>query len=349
MAIRVLVVDDSPVALTILQRILSSTGEIEVVGVARTGIEGLEMIPKLKPDVICTDLHMPKMNGLEFTIETMAMYPTPILVISASVQEDDTHHVFRLLDAGAVDIFPKPRSGQTSDYELIKQPLINKIKVLAGIKVFRKKRQEPLPTPSQSFTPTSPLKPTGKIKIVAIGASTGGPQALVEIFTRLPFNFPVPIVCVQHISEGFLGGLVEWLNNNSRLPVKIAFSGEIPQPGVIYFPPERKHLEFEIQRRFLCSGTLPVCGHCPSVSVMFKSVAKVFGSEGMGILLTGMGRDGADGLLSLYQQGGYTIAQDEKTSVVFGMPNEAIKLGGAKKVLPVGDIANHIMTVVHQG
>lgn len=354
MAIKVLIVEDSPIAVTILKRILSSSDDIEVVATASNGIEGLELIPKVKPDVICTDLHMPKMNGLDFTIEVMVLYPTPILVISASVQKEDTHHVFRLLDAGAVDIFPKPQSGQLSDYELIKQPLINKIKVLAGIKVFRKNRKTSLNLlNTQSIPTTSPLsfistpQFNNVIKMIAIGASTGGPQALVEIFSQLPSNFAVPIVCVQHISDGFLSGLINWLASNCRLNIKIAGTGETAQPGTIYFPPERKHLEFDNQGRFICSSSISVYGHCPSVTVTFKSAARAFKENMMGILLTGMGRDGADGLLCISQLGGYTIAQDEESSVVFGMPNEAIKLGAAKQILSLKAITSQLISIVN--
>lgn len=352
MTIKVLIVEDSLIATTILTRILNSSKIIEVVGTATNGIEGLKLIPRLKPDVICTDLHMPKMNGLDFTIEVMAMYPTPILVISASVQAEDTHHVFRLLEAGAVDIFPKPASGKTTDYEHIKQPLINRIKVLSGIKVFRKYR------PVTSSTPTvenrvapefmSFSKFDHKIKIMAIAASTGGPQAFVEILSQLPSKFSIPIVCVQHISEGFLGGFVHWLNENSRLKVKIASSGEIPQPGKIYFPPEKINLEFDSNRRFSCISNIPVDGHCPSATVMFKSVAKTFGKEAIGILLTGMGKDGATGLLDMANNGAYTIAQDEKTSVVFGMPQEAIKIGAARKILPLTAIAPDVLSLINK-
>ena len=350
MPIKVLIVEDSFVALTILKRILNSAPDIEVLETATNGVQGLELVAKLKPNVICTDLHMPKMNGLEFTQEVMALYPTPILVISASVQDEDTHHVFRLLDAGAVDIFPKPRSGQPSDYDLISQPLINKIRLLSGIKVFRKNRKTTSSfttntTPTISPNVTSNLVQT-TTKIIAIGSSTGGPQALVEILSTLPANFPTPIVCVQHISDGFLGGLVDWLGNSCRLKVKIAQTGEKPEAGNVYFPPERHHLEFDSTGRFFCFTGMPVSGHCPSVTVTFKGVAKAFGKNAIGILLTGMGRDGADGLLSMYQVGAYTIAQDETTSVVFGMPQEAIKLGATKKVLPIGAIATHLISLL---
>ncbi|MCT7983318.1 chemotaxis-specific protein-glutamate methyltransferase CheB [Laspinema sp. A4] len=384
--IRVMLVEDSPVALMIFKRLLGSSPEIEIVGTAGTGIEGLELIPKVHPQVICTDLHMPKMDGLEFTKEVMAKFPCPILVISSSVQAEDTHTVFNLLKAGAVDVFPKPRQGVMGNFEAIRQELISKIKVLSGVTVFtlhrrdaahremlrsspgvvpprntekllipEQKRVDPViqtvkipssytPTPRYPATPGSPDAATVAgsfhgVKIVAIGASTGGPQALHTILSQLPAKFPVPVICVQHISEGFLKGLVDWLGSECHLPVKIAPAGERPEPGIIYFPPEQKHLELDNSGRFLHSIAGPVSGHRPSVTVTFNAVAKVYRRAALGILLTGMGRDGADGMLELFKQGGITIAQNEASSVVFGMPREAIALNAAQYILPITDIA----------
>ncbi|NJO98486.1 MAG: response regulator, partial [Pleurocapsa sp. CRU_1_2] len=190
MPIRVLLVEDSKIALVILKRILNSSPHIEVVGTARTGLEALELIPDVQPDVICTDLHMPQMNGLEFTSQVMARYPRPILVISISVQEEDTQQVFQVLEAGAVDIFPKPHAGLIADDEALKQALIQKIQILAGVKVFTKWRKPaPIKHLELSSFSTS-LKIYPHPKIVVIGASTGGPQALYEIFTKLPADFP---------------------------------------------------------------------------------------------------------------------------------------------------------------
>ncbi|MBO0349764.1 chemotaxis-specific protein-glutamate methyltransferase CheB [Phormidium pseudopriestleyi FRX01] len=384
--IRVLLVEDSPVALMIFKRLLGSTPEIEIVGTARTGIDGLELIPKVHPHVICTDLNMPKMDGLEFTKEVMAKFPCPILVISSSVQAEDTHTVFNLLKAGAVDVFPKPRQGVMGDFEAIRHELISKIKVLSGVTVFtlhrrgaghpetlrsspgvvppgntgkilipEQKRVDPViqrvkmpsfysPSPVVSTPRPSPDEATAAVafrgvKIVAIGASTGGPQALHTILSQLPRKFPVPVICVQHISEGFLKGLVDWLGSECQLPVKIAPAGERPEPGIIYFPPEQKHLEFDGLGRFLYSSASPVSGHRPSVTVTFNAVAKFYRRAALGILLTGMGRDGADGMLELFKQGGMTIAQNEDSCVVFGMPKEAIALSAARYILPITDIA----------
>lgn len=358
MPIKVLLVEDSPIATVILKRIIESAPDLSLVGTARTGVDALRLIPKVQPDIICTDLHMPQMNGLELTKEVMDKYPRPILVISASVQEkDDMHNIFKLLEAGALDVFPKPKAGHPEDYELIKQPLLTRIRVLSGIKVFRKPRRDtPSDIPSRGFLGKSkieskppkvePSKTTRtyssfltSTKIIAIGASTGGPQALQEILTNLPSDFPVPIICIQHISQGFLKGLVDWLRVECTLPIEIATQGNTPQPGVIYFPTEGRHLEIDNNGRFVCSDTPPIGGHRPSISVTFKSIARYYGRTAVGVLLTGMGKDGADGLLTMAQGGAYTIAQNEYSSVVFGMPKEAILLGAAKEILSIEQIA----------
>ena len=342
MPIRVLLVEDSQVTLVILKRILNSSPQIEVVGEARTGLEALELIPKIQPDVICTDLHMPKMDGLEFTSEVMVLHPRPILVISSWVQEVDSPHVFQLLEAGALDIFPKPSAGLSIEDKLLNQELINKIHILSGVKVFKKKRKSSSAQCLETFSPKSYCQP----KIIVIGASTGGPQAINELLAQLPSNFPIPVICIQHICLGFLQGFIDWLSASCRLPIQIAKPGDTPKSGTIYFPPEQQHLELDEQGRFICSHSPPFDGHRPSVTVTFQSVAKSYGRATVGILLTGMGRDGAEGMRCIAQAGGLTIAQDETTSVIFGMPKEAIDLGAAKLVLPIHAIAPKLLELV---
>jgi two-component system chemotaxis response regulator CheB len=356
--IRVLLVDDSPVVLTILKRLLASAPGIEVVGTAHNGRQALDLIPTLQPTVICTDYHMPQMNGLEFIQQVMSRFPRPILVISTSVHpQEDESNVFRLLEAGAVDIFPKPQAGSASDYDRLQQGLINKIKILAGVQVFTRHIGKEKSTPSkQSSSPTNStvnhqpsfLEPSVRIphptiQAIAISVSTGGPQALHTVLTQLPKNLSVPVFCVQHISEGFLQGLVTWLGAGCQLPIKIARAGELPLPGVIYFAPERYHLDLGTKGQFVYSSSGPVDGHCPSVTVLFQAVARKYGIGGIGILLTGMGRDGATGMLDIALAGGITIAQDEQSSVVFGMPREAIALGAAKYVLAIDAIPTLLM------
>ena len=349
--IKVLLVEDSPVALEILKRLLASSPEVTVVGTARNGQEALELMPLVQPAVICTDLHMKGMDGLEFTKQVMGSDPKPILVISTSVQKEDTHTIFQLLQAGAVDVFPKPNAGLASDYERVKRELVNKVKILAGVKVFTRRQQSATTTEtaksSQFATAGRVIDVTTPIRVVTIGASTGGPQALHKILAQLPSNFPVPVICTQHISEGFLQGLVDWLAAECKLKVKIAQVGEPPLPGTVYFAPERSHLELNAQGKFAYStSSTPVDGHCPSVTVTFKSVANFYRHATAGILLTGMGRDGAAGMSAIASAGGMTIAQDEKSCIVFGMPKEAIALGAVKQVLPVQDIAAFLLTKI---
>jgi two-component system, chemotaxis family, protein-glutamate methylesterase/glutaminase len=336
--VSVLLVDDSLIALTILTRMLSTSPDIQVVGKARNGREALELIPQLEPAVVCTDLHMPDMDGLQLTKEIMERFPRPILVVSAAVHPEDAHNVFSLLEAGAIDILPKPRGGLAADEQRVSQELIRKIKIIAGVKAITRRRK---PVPGQPAlkldTSSAPVPP--RPRIVAIGASTGGPEALRTILAQLPIDFPAPILCVQHISDGFLGGLVQWLANQCAMPVKIAQSGEQLLSGTVYFPQEGTHLEIDKSGNLVCSHMAPVDGHRPAVTTTFKSVADYCGEASIGILLTGMGSDGAHGMQEIFEAGGITIAQNEETSVVFGMPKQAIALGAVKYVLPVQKIA----------
>lgn len=331
--ITVLLVDDSPVVLTVLKRILAPCADIEVVGTARNGSEALELIPKLSPRVICTDLHMPVMDGLELTREVMNRFPTPILVVSVSVK-DNVVNVFKVLEAGAVDVYPKPQGVLEGEYCDQRNGLAQKIRILAGVSVVRRRRRIEAPSPPPSNGELAAVS----LKIVAIGASTGGPVALQRVLSALPSSFPIPIVCVQHISDGFLQGLVEWLGSVCDLKVGIAQEGWQPLPGTVYFPPEGTHLLFDAEGRFRYSREQAVNGHRPSVSRTFESAAGVFGGAVIGVLLTGMGNDGADGMKAIHDAGGITIAQDEKTSVVFGMPKQAIEKGAAKIIAPLDEI-----------
>jgi len=338
--IRVLLVDDSPLVLTILSRMLAHSPEIEVVGTARHGKEAMELIPQLQPTVICTDYQMPIMDGLEFTKAVMAKHPRPILVISSIVGPDNTDKVFELLEAGAVDVFAKPSGGLGADDKAAAQ-IIGKIKILAGVVVFKRSSQEPrTPEPVKSAPQSAP------VRVVAIGASTGGPQVLHEILTQLPSEFPCPILCVQHISEGFLQGLVDWLAAQCQITVKVARTGEVPLPGAVYFPEEGTHLTIDNKGRLVSSHQPPVGGHRPAVTVLFNSVAEYYGSSAIAVLLTGMGSDGAAGMQAIARAGGVTVAQDEASCVVFGMPKQAIDSGAVRYILPPPEIGRTLINCV---
>ncbi|MCG6553105.1 MAG: chemotaxis-specific protein-glutamate methyltransferase CheB [Candidatus Magnetominusculus sp. LBB02] len=355
--IKVLIVDDSPVAVEVMRRILSSSEDIEVAGTARHGIEALEMIPRLRPDVICTDLHMPQMNGLEFVKEVMLRHPLPILVISVSVFEDNKDNVFQLLDSGAIDVFPKPVGPDLEKSDKFAAGLIAKIKVLSGVVPFRKKTKMVLPPP---YPGTAPIpKPCiendvslphfeimhSRLKVIVIGASTGGPQAIETILKELPSDFSIPIVCVQHISEGFMLSLVDWLKGRSKLNVKIAENNEKPTHGNIYFSTDDRHLTIDRTGAFVLGNEPPEGGHKPSITKTMTSFAEYYRGGVLGVLLTGMGRDGADGMLAISHVGGATIAQDEASSIVFGMPDQAIKLGAAKYILDINKIGRFLVKI----
>ena len=351
--IRVLLVDDSPLALVVLQRLLAASPDIQVVGTATNGRDALDLIPHLQPTLICTDYHMPKMNGLEFTQQVMALYPRPILVVSSAVGgSSDTDRVFALLAAGAVDVFSKPRGGPEADAEAAEQ-FIKKVKIVAGVVVWGRPLKAGAVPVKAATVPTTAASPARALsgaarkgrapQIIAIGASTGGPPALQTILSQLPGDFPLPVLCVQHISAGFLPGLVSWLAAQCQVKIQIASPGEIPQPGIVYFPVENTHLVIDSKGRMQASGEPPLGGHRPSVTVTFRSVAAYYHDAAIGVLLTGMGRDGSDGMLELAQVGALTIAQDEASCVVYGMPKDAIDRGAARMVLPSGAIARALM------
>ncbi|MEO5361416.1 MAG: chemotaxis-specific protein-glutamate methyltransferase CheB [Nitrospirota bacterium] len=359
--IKVLIVDDSPVAVEVLKRVLASSDEIEVIGTARHGKEALEMIPRLSPGVICTDLHMPLMNGFEFVKEVMARHPLPILVISVSVCEGNDDNVFQLLAAGAIDVFPKPRGVLLGQSAKFTAELIAKIKVLSGVVPFRKIKKHGIAalTPQTLGGTVTIPKPCAenydvlphiealisRLKMIVIGASTGGPQALETILKELPADFSIPIVCVQHISEGFMVSLVDWLKGCCKLNVTIAHNNEKAIAGNIYFAPDNRHLKIDKSGAFVLTNDPPEGGHKPSITVTMMSFAEHYMGGVLGVLLTGMGRDGADGMLSISQAGGATVVQDKESSIVFGMPDQAIKLGAAKYVLDINKIGRFLAKI----
>jgi two-component system chemotaxis response regulator CheB len=336
-AIRVLLVDDSPLAIEVIRRMLAAAPDIQEVGTASNGLEALALIPQVRPDVICTDLHMPKMDGLELTRAVMARFPLPILVLSVSVQATQERNIFQVIEAGAIDIMAKPRGGLESDSGIVAHDLITKIRILSGVKVFRRYGAAGKAV-TQPIPPLPILAPASAPRIVGIGASTGGPQALEEVLRHLPGDYPLPLVCVQHIAEGFMQGLVSWLAGCCRIRVRTAVEGARALAGTAYFPPDDRHLEIDEAGTFRCSSALPISGHRPSIDIAFRSLARCYGAGAVGVLLTGMGQDGALGMLDIARAGGLTIAQDEESSIVFGMPKRAIELGAARHVLPLDQI-----------
>jgi two-component system chemotaxis response regulator CheB len=333
--IRVLLVDDSPVARTLLARMLSTAPDIEVVGAACSGREALEMIPRLDPHVVCTDLVMRELDGFELIREILRSHPRPVLAISGLIGEEEPSESFAALAAGAVDVVPKPVAAVGPEYEEACRDLVGKIRVAAGVRVIRRSGNGAAPEPAPAAPHVaSPARP----RIIVVAASTGGPPALLTILRALPAASP-PVVCIQHISGGFLQGLMRWLAGECRRNLKLAESRELPASGIVYFSPENRHLEFGSRGEFQISEAPPVNNHRPSATVTMSAAAAAYGSAAVGVLLTGMGEDGADGLLAIRQRGGLTIAQDEATSVVYGMPAQAVRRGAVDHELPLPAIA----------
>lgn len=339
--IRVLIADDSLVAREMLCEILSSDQGIEVVGQARDGSEAVEMCSALRPDLVTMDIHMPRLDGLAATEQIMAFTPTPILVVSSSVHGDGIGRAFDALSAGALEVVKKPEPREWSELERIARGIIRSVRVLSGVRVVthvRGRRERPAIDRHGSTG-------TGRRSIVAIGASTGGPSALLEVLSRLPSDLSVPVVVAQHIADGFVPGLAEWLSAASRLDVIAASDRCELEPGSVFLAPtnadmcvdgDRARLRKPEERQF----------YVPSIDSLFASVAASHGSSAVGVILTGMGSDGAVGLARMREAGALTIAQDERSSTVFGMPKAASDLGAVERMLPVERIADAISEAV---
>ncbi len=338
--IRVLVVDDSLVAREMLKHILGSDAGIEVVGTATDGAEAVEMTAALRPDLVTMDIHMPRMDGIEATERIMAYTPTPVLVVSSSVYGEGVGRAFDALACGALDVVLKPAPRDWAGLDGIARDLVRRVQMLSRVRVITHVRGRQ--AGRRAVAAHAEPHPGS---VVAIGASTGGPSALRVVLGGLPAGLPAPILVTQHIADGFIPGLVDWLDTACAIRVRVAEDDCALEPGTAYVAPTGRDLELDGGVARLAE---PAVGqvHAPSADVLFKSVARSCGRDAVGVLLTGMGADGARGLCALHDAGAATIAQDEATSVVFGMPRAAIELGAAGRILPLGDIAGAIAALV---
>jgi len=346
--IRVVVVEDSLTVRKRLLEVVAADRELEIVGEGENGQQAIDLCERLRPDVISMDMMMPVMTGLAATEHIMAYCPTPIIIVSSSTNRGELFQTYDALKAGAVDVLDKPRGDEPDDRW--EKKLVSSLKLVSRIKVIthprgrmgvRVRSGADVRPGSDSNGPAALLGTASRYELVAIGASTGGPNAIVEILRNLPAKFALPILLVIHIGAPFGATFAEWLDRQSHLRVTTPVNGDpLPRRGearVVLAPPDQ-HLVVRSGRLWLTTD--PERHSCrPSVDVLFESIAGECAHKTVACLLTGMGRDGALGLSAIQRAGGMTVAQDEATSVVFGMPREAILLGAAKRVVPLPDVA----------
>jgi two-component system chemotaxis response regulator CheB len=338
--IRVLVVEDSLTVRRQLCEVITGDPGLDLVGEAADGQQAIDLCTALRPDVISMDMMMPGVTGLAATEHIMAHTPTPILVVSASVNRGELFETYEALAAGAVDVIEKPRGDEPEGVwernYLATLRLVSRIRVITHPRARLAPRTQP--------PRTAPTKPPASTRVIAIGASTGGPGAVVTVLRSLPPKLTCPILLVVHLSEAFAPAFAEWLDTQSPHRVRLATDGLALGPGVTMAPPARHMVLAGNKVRLTDDSPRHSCK--PSVDTMFESVARECGTRAIAALLTGMGRDGAAGLLAIRKTGGHTIAQDEATSVVFGMPREAILLDAANRVLPLDAIGPAISAFV---
>ena len=350
--IRVLVAEDSPTARTLLVSMLESDPELRVVAEAKNGLEAVEMAERLRPDLITMDVQMPVMDGLTATQAIMSRIPTPIIVVSSQADLRQAELSLEATRAGALIVLPKPVGPTSPGFAAQRDQLVSMAKAMSKVIVVRRWSSTGARTVTPPSVPRLTERPAlrHRTQLVAIGASTGGPAALRDIFAVLPKDFSVPIVVAQHIAKGFVDALAHWLDGAGGLHVIVATDGEALRPGTVYVAPDDQHLGVGTAlggRLTIKLAQSPAIGSFrPSATHLFESVARAIGAGVTAVILTGMGDDGVRGLSAVRSAGGRVIAQDEASCVIYGMPREAVRAGVVDIIAPLSDIAGHLMQVV---
>jgi two-component system chemotaxis response regulator CheB len=350
--IRVLVADDSATSRALLVGLFAAESDFHVVGEAKNGQEAVDMAERLGPDLITMDVQMPIMDGLEATKQIMVRSPRPIIIVSSTAREHEVKLSLEATRAGALMVLPKPEGPASAGFASDRRQIVSMARAMSQVKVVRRHgaaasiaaRMPPSRTPMS--TPT--IRPQqGAIRLIAIAASTGGPAAIQTILAELPRSFPVPILIVQHIARGFTTGLAHWLAGDSALDVRVAELNELALPGAVYIAPDDRHIGCRIDGagaiRIVLDNAPPVGAFRPSASYLFRSVAESLGPNALSVILTGMGDDGIAGLRAAKDAGGKVIAQDEASSVIYGMPREAARAGVVDAVVALNSIARRLM------
>lgn len=341
--LRVLVADDSPTARMLLVEILASDPAITVVGQAADGAEAVAMALRLRPDLITMDIEMPGVDGLEATERIMVSAPTPIIIVSSAARGRESKLSLDATEAGALCVVAKPEHPLAPDFERQRRELLSTAKSMAQVKVVRRWSRGARITPVE--VRDSRVAP-GQIRIVAMAASTGGPATLHQLLGRLPATFGAPVLVVQHIALGFVTAFTEWLDAGCAMRVKVAEHREPLRSGTVYVAPDGSHLRVDRQERVELGQDAAVGGFRPSATCLFQSVAEQYGKAAVGVILTGMGGDGVDGLRRLRAAGAPVLAQDEASSIVYGMPGEAVRAGIVTTVTDPRGIAERLMSYV---
>ena len=345
--VRVLVVDDSETARLLLVSILRADPEIDVVGQGADGLEAVELVKRLHPDIVTMDVQMPRLDGFAATKRIMVEAPTPIL-ITTGLDPRALSVSLEAVRAGALAVHAKPGDPRAPGFDDDARELVRQVKAMSRVKVVRHLSIEPVPL-LQPPPPSAAALRDGRVAVVAIAASTGGPAALHGILSALPVDFPVPILVVQHISRGFSLGFAGWLDQASRVRVKLAVEGEALVAGTVYVAGDDTHLGVTSARRIRLSTAPEVGGFRPSGTPLFETVAAAYGRQALAVILTGMGTDGVDGLRAIRKAGGRIIAESEATAVVYGMPGAAVKAGLADFVLPIEEVVTTLAGLVAAG
>ncbi len=340
--VRVVVVDDSPTMRGLLVAMLESAGQIQVVGIGENGEDAVRLTQRMRPDALAMDITMPKMDGLEATRQIMREIPTPIILISGSRVQKDINLTFEALQLGALAVVEKPGLENTRAWE----DLIRTIRLMSAVPVVRR-WDNSRPTSVPAF-PMATARATinERPQIIGIAASTGGPGVLATILGGLSADFPLPILIVQHVTPGFAQGLAEWLNTQTPLQVRLAVHGETPRSGTVLLAPDDCHLRINERNLVELSKDPPYKKFRPSANYLFGSLAQYYGARAVGIELTGMGDDGVEGLLALHRAGGHTLAQDAESSVVYGMPQEAVLQNAVDEILAPTQITEWLNQLV---
>lgn len=354
--IKVLVVDDSVLSREMLIDILSLDEEIQIVGQASNGLDAVDKVFRLKPDIVTMDIEMPVMNGLDALERIMATNAVPILVISS---RGDAKTAYSAVSKGALEVISKSEIDPDNPDQLIQKiKLLSKVKVITHLRAGQARNDirdliKPAERQIQSYTSEQSQQPGAvrqqPFRVIAIASSTGGPKALSELLPEFPSHFPCPIVIAQHISDGFISGLVDWLAKLAQMKVKVGDEGDQLVPGSIYMSPSEKHMKISADGKIVLLKRGPTDLYHPSCDLLLSSVANTFRAGCVGVILTGMGSDGALGMERIKAAGGTTIAQDEKSSAIFGMPKVAAERGCIDKVLPLDQIAAKIKNLVGSG